>query len=188
MAKILIADDHSMVREALVQRLTMLGHELVGEAESGETLLNLWQKTKVSDLILLDISMPGMNGLEVAKAIKAKAPGQRIMILSTYDRQDYIYGVQALGIEGYLLKSVDLDEMRRAIDIVLLGGLYFAQPVKDRLSQGFEDPRDDLTSRERQVQSLVDEGLRSKEIAARLNISPRTVEAHRRSLNRKAKK
>lgn len=187
MAKILIADDHSMVREALVQRLTMLGHEMVGEAENGEALLKIWEEERACDLILLDISMPGKNGLEVAKAIKAKAPDQRILILSTYDRQDYVHGVQALGIEGYLLKSVDLEEMRRAIDIVLLGGLYFTQPVKDRLTQGFEEPRDDLTSRERQVQGLINEGLQSKEIAARLNISPRTVEAHRRSLNRKAK-
>ena len=180
MAKILIADDHSMVREAL-------GHELVGEAEDGDALLDLWATQGDCDLILLDISMPGKNGLEVAKMIKAKDPHQRILILSTYDRQDYVHGVQALGIEGYLLKSVDLEEMRRAIDIVLLGGLYFTQPVKERLTQGFEEPRDDLTSREREVQGMIDQGLRSKEIAARLNISPRTVEAHRRNLNRKAK-
>jgi len=184
MARVIIADDHSMIREALATRLVQLGFEVAGEADSGETLLSLLD-TLPCDLILLDISMPGMSGLEAAEKIKAARPDQKILILSTYDRQDYVHAVQAMGIDGYLLKSADLEEMRRALDVVLLGGFYFSDHLKELMSKGPQEEGPQLTGRERQILNLIEQGLRSKEIAARFNISPRTVEAHRRNLNRK---
>ena len=184
MAKVIIADDHSMIREALVTRLTQLDFEVVGQTESGEALLELL-KTHTCDLVLLDISMPGMSGLEAAEKIKSARPEQKILILSTYDRQDYVHAVQAMGIDGYLLKSADLEEMQRALDVVLLGGFYFSDPVKEIMARGPAEDAVDLTARERQILKLIEQGLRSKEIAAQFNISTRTVEAHRRNLNRK---
>lgn len=184
MARILIADDHPMIREALSTRLTNLGHTVVGEAANGHAAVALSQNTDC-DLILMDISMPQMGGLAAAKQIRAHVPGLPILVVSTHDRADYVRAVQTLEIEGYLLKSAGLSEMRQAIDQILSGRPYFSPPVQRMLTNTDDEGEGALTQREEEILALVHQGLRSKEIAARLDISTRTVEAHRRNLNRK---
>lgn len=180
MARILIADDHSMIREALTSRLEALGHRVVGEAEDGKQAIALATKT-ACDLLMIDISMPGLDGFAASRKIRLKMPDLPILIVSTHDRQDYISTVKQLSVQGYLLKSASLQEMGAAIDALLSGGTYF--PARKALvdAPGGED----LTQREAEILTHIRAGLLSKEIAARLDISIRTVEAHRRNLNRK---
>ncbi|MGA0235028.1 MAG: response regulator transcription factor [Alphaproteobacteria bacterium] len=183
----IIADDHELVREALQMRLKKMDVNIVAEASDGQQAVNLAQSVDF-DLILMDISMPVLNGVEATQKIKATNPEQKILVLSTHDSQDYIRTVAAAGADGYLLKSADFEEMQKAVQVVAMGGSYFADIVKQKLfgERDFEDDRlRSLTIREKEVLRMIDEGLRSKEIAHRLNISIRTVEAHRRNLKRK---
>ena len=185
--KAIIADDHELVREALTVRLKRMGVDVVGEAPDGESVVSLAQSVDYN-LILMDISMPGLNGIDATRQIKSAYPEKKILILSTYDSQDYVRGVASAGADGYLLKSADLEEMEKALQIIAMGGSYFAEPLKHKLfgERDFEDDRHaKLTSREKEVLLLLDQGLRSKEIAQRLNISTRTVEVHRRNLKQK---
>jgi len=183
----LIADDHELVREALRLRLKTMDVDIVGEAGDGEEIVELSAKTEF-DLIVMDISMPILNGVEATRTIKARDSNSKILVLSTYDSQDYVRAVASAGADGYLLKSADREEMERAVQIVAMGGSYFAETVKHKLfgrSEVEDAKQRSLTSREREVWLLIDQGLRSKEIASRLNISTRTVEVHRRNVKRK---
>ena len=161
--------------------------KIVAEAVNGRQAIDL--ATSIDfDLILMDISMPIINGVEATQQIKQANPSCKILVLSTHDSQDYIRAVAAAGADGYLLKSADFDEMQRAVQVVAMGGSYFAETIKEKLfgDRAYDDTKhQSLTLREREVLRMMDEGLRSKEIAHRLNISTRTVEAHRRNLKRK---
>jgi two-component system nitrate/nitrite response regulator NarL len=183
----IIADDHELVREALQVRLQRMDVKIVAEAVNGRQAIDL--ATSIDfDLILMDISMPIINGVEATQRIKQANPSCKILVLSTHDSQDYIRAVAAAGADGYLLKSADFDEMQRAVQVVAMGGSYFAETIKEKLfgDRAYDDTKhQSLTLREREVLRMMDEGLRSKEIAHRLNISTRTVEAHRRNLKRK---
>ena len=183
----IIADDHELVREALHVRLKKMGVDIVGEAVDGQQVIDLAENTDF-DLILIDISMPVLNGVEATQRIKHANAASKILVLSTHDSQDYVRAVASAGADGYLLKSADFDEMQRAVQIVAMGGSYFAETVKQKLFGADEkdaERHQSLTLREREVQQFIDQGMRSKEIAHRLNISIRTVEAHRRNLKRK---
>ena len=183
----IIADDHELVREPLQMRLEKMDVKIVAEAADGQQVIDLAQSVEF-DLILMDISMPVMNGVEATQRIKDADPSRKILVLSTHDSQDYVRTVAAAGADGYLLKSADFEEMQRAVQVVAMGGSYFAETLKQKLfgDRDYEDEKlQSLTLREKEVLRMIDEGLRSKEIAHRLNISTRTVEAHRRNLKRK---
>lgn len=183
----IIADDHELVREALQVRLKKMDVEVVGEATDGQRVIDLAQTTDF-DLIVMDISMPVLNGVEATQQIKQANASSKILVLSTHDSQDYVRAVAAAGADGYLLKSADFDEMQRAVQIVAMGGSFFAETIKHKLFGAAEEDGErlkSLTLREREVQQFIERGMRSKEIAHRLNISIRTVEAHRRNLKRK---
>lgn len=183
----IIADDHELVREALQMRLKKMDVNIVAEAADGQQAVTLAEAVDF-DLILMDISMPVLNGVEATQKIKEANPERKILVLSTHDSQDYIRTVAAAGADGYLLKSADFEEMQKAVQVVAMGGSYFAESVKQKLfgERDYEDEKmQSLTIREKEVLRMIDEGYRSKEIAHRLNISTRTVEAHRRNLKRK---
>ena len=127
----IIADDHELVREALQVRLQRMDVQIVAEAINGQQVVDLAASVDF-DLILMDISMPVINGVEATHQIKQANPTCKILVLSTHDSQDYIRAVAAAGADGYLLKSADFDEMQRAVQVVAMGGSYFAETIKEK--------------------------------------------------------
>ncbi len=192
--KILIADDHAMVREG-VKNLVQQNHDLtvIGEATSGKETLELFDSLQ-PDLVVLDISMPDMNGMDVSRAILAKNPDANIVILSMYDDEDYISRCLESGVKGYVVKNESGSELENAINTVLQGKNYFSRQVQDivfrRYSQNLsrkKGPDDEarLTKRELEIVRLIAEGLTSQQMADKLFISHRTVETHRANLMKK---
>jgi DNA-binding NarL/FixJ family response regulator len=189
---ILIADDHSVVREGLRRVLEEDPDMTVsGEAADGEEVLELVAKHN-PDLVILDITMPRLSGLETLERVKASHPGIKALLLSFRADPPLIQSAVSLGADGYLLKNARKDEILAAIREVMGGGCYFSPPVaREIVAQMREpgrrtsEPFTQLSPREREVLRLIAEGLAAKEIATQLSISTKTVEAHRTSLMRK---
>jgi DNA-binding NarL/FixJ family response regulator len=192
--KILIADDHAMVRDG-VKNLIQQNKDLtvIGEARSGNETLELYEKLK-PDLLIMDISMPDMNGMEVSRTILAKNPNANIVILSMYDDEDYISRCLEYGVKGYVVKNESGSELEYAIRSVLQGKNYFSRQAQDVIFKKYSQnvtrkkPREEeisLTKREVEIVRLISEGLTSQQMADRLFISPRTVETHRANLMKK---
>lgn len=192
--RVLIADDHALVREGIRHVLDEPeGFEIVAEAGRGDEALALAVDTR-PDVAVLDITMAGGSGLEVAAQLRQTVPGVRILILSMHDNAQYLLQAVRAGANGYVLKDGPPAELREAVRSVHAGRTFFSPPVADKLSAAFrgeleqghrEAMLDVLTPREREVLRAVAGGQTSKEIAADLGISPRTVETHRESLMRK---
>jgi DNA-binding NarL/FixJ family response regulator len=192
--RILIADDHAMVRDG-VKNLVSQNKDLsvIGEASSGSEALDLYNKLK-PDLLIMDISMPDMNGMEVSKAILASDPAANIVILSMYDDEDYISRCLEYGVKGYVIKNESGTELDYAIKSVLGGKNYFSRHAQDVIFKKYSQTvtkkklREDvvnLTKREIEIIKLIAEGMTSQEMAEKLFISPRTVETHRANLMKK---
>lgn len=192
--KILIADDHAMVRDG-VKNLVKQNKDyvVVGEASNGKEALDQFETLK-PDLLILDISMPDMNGMDVSKEILTKDPAANILILSMYDDDDYISRCLEFGVKGYVVKNESSSELDYAIKSILQGKNYFSRQAQDvifkKYSQGVtkKKQREDmikLTNREVEIIKLIAEGLTSQEMADKLFISPRTVETHRANLMKK---
>jgi two-component system response regulator NreC len=191
---ILIADDHAMVRDGLKNLVRQNDdYTVVGEAASGKEALTLFDSLK-PDLIILDISMPDLNGMEVSKHILGRNPEANIIILSMYDGEDYISRCLELGVKGYVVKNESGTELDYAIKSVLQGRNYFSRQAQDvifkKYSQtvGRKKQREELiklTKREIEIIKLIAEGLTSQQMADKLFISPRTVETHRANLMKK---
>jgi DNA-binding NarL/FixJ family response regulator len=183
--RVLIADDHRMLREAL--RLVLEPEcEIVGEAASGEDAVAIAMKTR-PDVILLDLSMPGIGGLEAARQLAKRAPSAKILILSQYEDDENV--IDALGearVAGYLTKAAAAAEVLQAVRAVHGGKRYLSAAVMpavlNRLKPSGKLSPVSLTVRERQVLKLVGEGATSKTIASRLGISPKTAQIHRANL------
>lgn len=195
-SRILIADDHAMIRNG-VRGLLSGDKELVvvGEASTGAEAVTQY-KILTPDLLILDISMPDMNGMEVANTILKDDPDARIIILSMYDDEDYISRCVKQGVKGYVVKNESGAELTRAVKSVLRGKSYFSHQVQQSVFKKYsdntpdkkiEEPDDDLklTSREIEVVRLIAEGLTSHQMAEKLLISARTVETHRANLLKK---
>lgn len=192
--KILIVDDHAMVRDGvrnLVQRRGDL--VVVGEASSGAEALEQFNRLH-PDLVVLDISLPDMNGMEVSRAILAENPDANIVILSMYEDEDYISRCLEYGVKGYVVKNESGTELDNAIRTVLSGRNYFSRQVQQvvfrRFSQNIsgKTPADQssiLTRRELEIVHLIADGLTSQQMADKLFISHRTVETHRANLMKK---
>lgn len=192
--KILIADDHAMVRDG-VKNLVQQNSDLivVGEAASGKQTLDLFD-TLSPDLVVLDISLPDMNGMEVSKLILAKHPTANIVILSMYDDEDYISRCIEFGVKGYVVKNESGTELDNAIRCVLQGKNYFSRQAQDVIFKKYSqnvtrkkvtDDSIRLTRREIEIVKLISDGLTSQQMADRLFISHRTVETHRANLMKK---
>jgi DNA-binding NarL/FixJ family response regulator len=188
--KVLLADDHRMVRTGIRNLLQQAGDiEVVAEVDSGEQAVAL-APASGAELVLMDISMPGMNGLEATRLLRHKAPQLRILMLSMHEEPEYVIRAMKTGASGYVLKSADRDELLTAVRRVHAGEKYYSPGVagamiEDNPHQPLHDPSLLLTARERQILALVANGKVTKEVAEELNISPRTVETHRVNIMRK---
>ena len=192
--RIMLVDDHAIVREGVRHVLAATpGFEVVAEAGDGDTALALAQQF-TPDVVVLDLSLPGRSGLEVTRQLRVHLPAVRILILSVHDHAEYVVGAVRAGAQGYLRKDSSPAELREALRALADGESYFSPPVARQLSAAVrgEATGDDtagrlarLTPREREVLSGVAGGETSREMAGRLGLSPRTVEAYRDSLARK---
>ena len=187
--RVLLADDHTLVLAGIRGLLTKLaGVEVVGEAADGHETLRL-AETLRPDIILLDIGMPGLNGLEVAQRLNKLDPNIRVVILSMHVSEEYVLRALHAGASGYLLKDSAVAELEVAIRAVARGETYLSPPVSKRVvddyvsrTGGIADPLASLTPRQREILQLVAEGHTSKDIAQRLGVSYRTIETHRNQL------
>jgi DNA-binding NarL/FixJ family response regulator len=188
---VLVADDHGIVREGL-RRILESEHDLQVSAEAGDGREVLGQVEKHQpEVVVLDITMPHLGGLETLERLRSKHPKVKVILLSVHCDSRFIQSAIALGADGYVLKNGRVSEIVTAIRAVTKGGSYFSPVVaKEIVSQLRAPKRSDepfsvLSGREREVLHLIAEGLSAKEIASQLEISTKTVEAHRTSLMRK---
>ena len=192
MITVLIADDHSVVREGIRRVLESESDILVcAEAGDGEEVLALIERHQ-PDLVILDITMPRLSGLETLERIRSKHPRVKTVLLSFRADPPLIQSAVSLGADGYLLKNAGKHEILSAIREVMRGGSYFSPPIAQEIAEQIREPERTsgqpiakLSGREREVLRLIAEGLSAKEIADQLGISIKTVEAHRTSLMRK---
>ncbi|HDL03345.1 MAG: DNA-binding response regulator [Candidatus Zixiibacteriota bacterium] len=186
--KVFIVDDHQVFRQGLSELLLKKNNVLIaGGASNGREALDQL-KSANPDIIFLDISMPELNGIDACVHIKRVVPKAKIIILSMHDKGKYISDALSQGVCGYLLKDIDAEELFQAIDTVMNGGVFLSgkinqQVIKDYIGRAqdkqFPSPVDTLSVREREVFQLMAEGYTGKEMAKKLNISPKTVEHHR---------
>lgn len=172
--RIMLVDDDSIVLEALKTILAAGGHEVAAAINSGEVALSHYHDT-TPDLVLMDIRMPGQNGLETAKQLLAADPEAKILLLTTFEDKEYIAEALAIGCKGYLLKQ-NFAAILPAIQAVETGNLVFDEKIMSRLTtlpEKFQDQR--LTAREEELTLLVAEGLNNREIAEALHLSEGTV-------------
>ena len=192
MIKVLIADDHALVRDGVRALLATADDiEVVGEAADGAEAVARAREAS-PDIVLLDIAMPGLGGLEAVPLIQREAPGARILILTQYEHADYVRRFLRLGVAGYVLKKAAGAELISAIRAASRGGLVLDPAIArealkdaDASSEPADDPYDALTDRERQVLKLVAEGRSNKEIAVLLDISVKTAMTHREHVMQK---
>lgn len=189
MINVVLADDHQLVRAGLKLLLQQLeGVQVIGETGDGLEAVKLVQALR-PDIILMDIAMPGLNGLEAAARIRKDIPSTQVILLSMFGSEEYLRQAMESGATGYLLKGADLDELGRAIKAVYVGNTYLTPAVakhtvevlEQRLS-GHRSPLDRLKSRQREVLQLIAEGYSTKGMAERLSVSVKTIEAHRAQL------
>lgn len=192
--RIVIAEDHTILREGLRALISSNpDFDIVGEAEDGRDAIRCVEKL-VPDLILLDLSMPRMNGMEAIKEIKKQCPETKILVLTVHRTEEYILTTLRAGANGYVLKDATHAELLMAIKSVLMGKRYLSPGVSEKVIEGYLEgrktlksstPWDTLTQREREVLKLIAEGYKNKEIADYLYISVKTVEKHRANLMKK---
>jgi two-component system nitrate/nitrite response regulator NarL len=192
--KLLLVDDHPMVLEGIKSRLSAQDDlEVVGEAADGQEALRKAKELR-PDLVLMDISMPNMNGLEAVTLLRKRAPDSKIVILTMHDNREYIARMIRLGARGYLLKDTSPAELIRAIKLIHAGEVFFSPAVSrvllDELADGQTGKSPsakaaELSEREREVLVLIADGRSNKEIAAQLGVGVRTVETHRERIMRK---
>ena len=194
--KILLADDHVMFRRGVLRIIQGMDNvEVVGEASDGLELLQLL-KGLDPDLIILDISMPNLRGLEATREIKSINPEVKVLILTMHKDREFLYHALTAGAEGYLLKEDADGELISAIETLLRGGTFISSLLAGQMADIFVDrfrpghesltaPQEPLTVREREIIKLIAEGRSSKEIGELLFISSRTVQHHRANIMRK---
>ena len=184
--RVLLADDHALMREGLRALLTAAPDiEVVGEVRTGrEAERQVLQLNP--DVVLMDIAMPDLNGIEAARVIHAKCPAVRIVMLSMHATAEYVYRAFEAGASGYLLKEAAAEEVITAVRTVHEGRRYLspalAESVPDLSSGHARSPVDSLSTRERQVLQLVVEGKTSSEIARMIHLSPKSVQTYRSRL------
>jgi DNA-binding NarL/FixJ family response regulator len=192
--RIVIAEDHTIIREGLKALLTMDPNFLVvGEAKDGREAVQCIGNTK-PDILLIDLSMPKMSGIDAIKEIKRRFPAVKILVLTVHEEEEYIHETLQSGADGYVLKDSSYNELERAIKIVLMGKPFLSPNVSEKVIEGYLEGQksdrqtsrlDSLSQREREVLKLIAEGFKTREIADNLCISLRTAETHRRNLMKK---
>ena len=189
--KLLIADDHKILLEGIVSLLQSEGSfDVADTASNGYEVMELVNKNDY-DVCLLDINMPGLDGIEAAKLIKAGKPSIKIVMLTTYNDKEIISELIRIGVSGYLLKNSDKSELVGAIYKVMSGRYYFSAEIEEIIMQGVAERKNTevilLTEREIEIVKLLAREYTNDKIATELNISYRTVETHRKNIMQKTK-
>ena len=192
--RIIIVEDHTILREGLRSLLSAKPeYEIIGEAEDGNAAIRCVEKLKPS-LVLMDLSMPRMNGIDAIKEIKKRSPETKVLVLTVHKTDEYIRATFQAGADGYVLKDSTHIELELAIQNVLSGKNFISPGISKKLIGGYLEgqkkskittPWDTLTQRERSILKLIAEGHKNKEIADYLCISVKTVEKHRANLMQK---
>ena len=190
---IVLADDHHIVRKGLQALLAIESDfKVVGEASDGLEAVKLVERLK-PEILVLDLMMGGINGLEVTRQLNKKCPQTGIVVLSMHSNEAYVLEALRCGAKAYILKDNTTEELVRAIHEVAAGRRYLSAPLSERAIEAYtektitnsQDPYEHLTTREREILQMAAQGLSNSEIANRLFISPRTVETHRANVMRK---
>jgi DNA-binding NarL/FixJ family response regulator len=185
--RILLAEDHTLVRAGIRSLLDRIGGmTVVAEASDGTEAVRLARKHQ-PQLVVMDIGMAGLNGLEATRRIRSDNPEARILILSMHANEQYVHQALQAGASGYLLKDAATEELELAIQAAFRGQTYLSprisrQLVEDYLKHGEANPADQLTPRQREILQLIAEGRSTRAIAERLHVSIKTVETHRAQL------
>jgi DNA-binding NarL/FixJ family response regulator len=192
--RIVIAEDHMILREGLKALLSSSPEiQVVGEAEDGREAIRLALELK-PDMLLMDLSMPRMNGMEAIREIRKQVPGIRILVLTVHKSEEYVLAALQAGADGYILKDATHAELLMAIETVLSGKHYLTPEVSGKVIEGYLEGKkggrtdsswDSLTLREKEILKLIAEGYKNKQIAEFLCISLKTVEKHRDNLIKK---
>lgn len=191
---IFLAEDHHLVRQGTRMLLeSEPGFEVVGEAEDGIRAMQETIRLR-PDVLIVDIVLPNLNGIEVTREVTRRAPGVKVIPLSMYDTEAYIVEALKAGASGYVLKKSTAEELTRAIHEVLQGRMFLSPSLSELMLETYQhrseelihtDPYDTLTKRERQVFTMAAQGMNNPEIAKQLLLSVRTVEMHRANLLKK---
>jgi len=188
--RILLVDDHPIVREGIKSALSKRKNiSIVGEADTGEEAMVKARKLS-PDVILMDINMPGMSGLETSRRLRKSVPDSKILALTMHENREYVLEMTQLGARGYVFKDSSPSELLRAIEAVHSGEFFFSPRASQQLLKSFlkGEPRTDsqasvdLSKREKDVLQLITEGFKTKEIARLLGVTDRTVETYRHRL------
>lgn len=190
--KVVIVDDHTLFRNGLrILVNTMDDYQVVGEASNGKQFLDLLE-TDIPDLVLLDINMPVMDGIEAATIAQKLYPELKIITLSMYGEEDYYYKMVNAGVKGFVLKNSDIKEVKTALDVVYDGGSFFSSELLQNLvnslksSSKSKESHAELSEREMEILILICQGLSNQEIGDKLFISKRTVDKHRANILEKS--
>ncbi|MGL6244130.1 response regulator [Pseudomonas sp.] len=182
--RVALVDDHSLVRDGIKALLAVMAPlEVVGEAESGAQAIEMVGRCQ-PDLLLVDISLRDMNGLELTRVLRNQYPSLKVLVLSMYDNYEYVSESVRAGASGYVLKNSPSREIIAAIEAIASGGTFYSAEIAQRLIAD-KSTDNELTPRESQVLYKMAQGLNNKEMARELDISVRTVETHRLSIRRK---
>lgn len=193
MIRIVLVDDHHVVRQGFKALLESEGDlQVVGEAGDGLHALELVQRLS-PNIVIADVMMPGMNGLELTRQLQTLAPQTRVILLSMHSNEAYVLEALRNGAAGYVLKDSHASDLIQAVRKVAAGGRHLSEPLSERAIQAYAqmaqdahfDAYETLTNRERMILQLAAEGYSGSEIAQRLTISARTVETHRSNLMHK---
>ena len=176
--RVLLADDHHVVRQALKALLEQHGFDVVGDAADGRTAVELASALR-PDVAVLDVAMPILNGVDAAKEIARASPSTRVILLTALNDAQFVSPALRAGVRGFVTKKQDIDDLERAIREVSQGGLYVSPGVSQAVLDAVKDGAPRLSQRERQVVQLVAEGKSTKQIAELLTISVKTAEFHR---------
>jgi DNA-binding NarL/FixJ family response regulator len=187
--RVLLSDDHELVRQGLKLLLEREGFDVVGEASDGQMAVDLVAKLR-PEIAVFDIGMPNLNGLDAARGVqKIGHKATKIILLTRHDEEQYVSEALRAGVKGYVLKNQAATDLIYAIQQVSRGGIYLSPSISRTVAEAFLSkdgvPADPLTARERQVLQLIGEGKSSKEIGTQLGISVKTAESHRTRLMQK---
>lgn len=192
-ARIMIVDDHPIVRHGIAQLLNAQpDFECSAEADDAESALRLLRDDDPYHLLIVDISMPGLSGLDLIRRVKQRDPDLPVLVLSMHDESVYAERALAAGARGFLMKHEATDRLVEAVRKLLAGGVYLSRRLEERMFQSFvgggpavEEPLKRLTEREFEVLQLIAQGMTSVQIAQRINRSLKSVEAYRTSIRAK---